>query len=330
MVSRRGDTADASLHCRSRKAKCDLGDIEAPSSPPCSRCRRESRECVFAPSRRGGNNGNGRLKAEPEEGYPFPGSIQNVLRSPVSTFYRESSPEESPSPKRRRLDPPHAADPNSIVVADIQNESDALHILAVASARDKTTEPAKTRPPKRKDALEDFALIKLGILDAEQTARLAETFFCFHHHLFVSGPQGFAYLQPMVPSAIIPRTAAQLALFAQNERYLLAAMIIIASRHASGMRQVHDRSWAVMRGWLSDIQCLGAPPTIGLVEALLLLAENLPRDPSSLRDGIRAMGIGEEVHGAENRQAWMLIGMAIRSAYGLGIDKVRHTLYITR
>lgn len=34
------------------------------------------------------------------------------------------------------------------------------------------------------------------------------------------------------------------------------------------------------------------------------------------------MGFGEEVHGAENRQAWMLVGMAIRCAYGLGIDKV--------
>ncbi len=45
----------ACLHCRSRKARCDLGSIDAPSSPPCTRCRRESRECVFAPSRRGGN-----------------------------------------------------------------------------------------------------------------------------------------------------------------------------------------------------------------------------------------------------------------------------------
>lgn len=82
------------------------------------------------------------------------------------------------------------------------------------------------------------------------------------------------------------------------------------------------------QGWISDIQCLGAPPTIGLVEALLLLAENLPRDPArtgSLDDDpdeIHAIGFGEEVHGAENRQAWMLIGMAIRSSYGLGIDKV--------
>jgi len=96
-------------------------------------------------------------------------------------------------------------------------------------------------------------------------------------------------------------------------------MIIIASRHVPGMREVHDRSWAVMRGWLSDIQCLGEPPTIGLVEALLLLAENLPRDP-------RPQRFGEEIHGAENRQAWMLIGTAVRSAYSLGIDKVSHGL----
>ncbi|GAA5889851.1 hypothetical protein JCM8208_001147 [Rhodotorula glutinis] len=33
--------------CRARKLKCDLGDPDAPSDPPCRRCRRESRECVF-------------------------------------------------------------------------------------------------------------------------------------------------------------------------------------------------------------------------------------------------------------------------------------------
>ena len=37
---------------------------------------------------------------------------------------------------------------------------------------------------------------------------------------------------------------------------------------------------------------------------------------------MRAIGVGEEVHGAENRQAWSLIGIAIRCAYGLGIEKV--------
>ena len=84
----------------------------------------------------------------------------------------------------------------------------------------------------------------------------------------------------------------------------------------------------IAQGWLADIQCLGAPPTVGLVESLLLLAENLPRDPVRTgqqrieQDDTRALGFGEEFHSAENRQAWMLIGTAIRSAYGLGIDKV--------
>jgi hypothetical protein len=138
----------------------------------------------------------------------------------------------------------------------------------------------------------------------------------------------------MVPSSLIPRSPEQLAVFAQDERYLLTTMIIISSRNNTSeeMRSIHTRSWDVMRGWISDIQCLGAPVTVGLVESLLLLAENLPRDPArstSNRDEpreIHAIGFGEEVHDAENRQSWMLIGMAIRSAYGLGLDKVCQTL----
>ena len=141
----------------------------------------------------------------------------------------------------------------------------------------------------------------------------------------------------MVPSSIIPRTLEALAKFAHDEPYLLAAIVIIASRNdtGDGMREVHNRSWGVMRvsmrpdtadvqGWIADIECLGAPPTVGLVESLLLLAENLPRDPLPDRatKELHAYRLGEELHGKENRQAWMLIGTAIRAAYGLGLDKV--------
>lgn len=37
----------ACIGCRSRKVKCALG-----SKPPCAKCRREHRECLFQPSRR--------------------------------------------------------------------------------------------------------------------------------------------------------------------------------------------------------------------------------------------------------------------------------------
>jgi len=63
---------------------------------------------------------------------------------------------------------------------------------------------------------------------------------------------------------------------------------------------------------LLQTQCHGAPATIGLVEGLLLVAENLPRNSSG----------NVEVHGTENRQAWMLVGAAIRSASALGMEKV--------
>lgn len=44
----------ACTNCRTHKTKCDLGDVNNPISPPCSRCKRERKECEFAESRRGG------------------------------------------------------------------------------------------------------------------------------------------------------------------------------------------------------------------------------------------------------------------------------------
>jgi hypothetical protein len=125
----------------------------------------------------------------------------------------------SPSPKRRRLylNPPlHAADPSSIVVAEMQNESDALHILALASGqvgdkggvtestsrREKrlqdhnqhgeslshtaVSEFTSKRPTPSSDDLGDFALVKLGIVTEKQAIQLADAYFKYHHHIFVS------------------------------------------------------------------------------------------------------------------------------------------------
>ena len=101
------------------------------------------------------------------------------------------------------------------------------------------------------------------------------------------------------------------------------------------MKDIHDETWSIMRAWIGDINCLGAPPTIDLIEALLLLSENLPRDPTRRKKHQQALGSStsesastmyspqvDDIHGAENRQAWMLIGTAIRCAYNLGIEKV--------
>ena len=39
----------ACLNCRARKVRCDLGSFDNPHAPPCIRCKRERRECVFTP-----------------------------------------------------------------------------------------------------------------------------------------------------------------------------------------------------------------------------------------------------------------------------------------
>jgi hypothetical protein len=153
----------------------------------------------------------------------------------------------------------------------MQNESDALHILALASQHgergndsdDRGRQPQPSMPNRQDKGkgrgdgiadLGDFALIKLGIASKEQVIRLTDIFFKCHHHLLVSCtiPQYSRCkltLQPMVPSYLIPRTPDQLAEFAQSERYLLTTMVIIASRHdtSKSMRKVHDQSWTVMR-----------------------------------------------------------------------------------
>lgn len=115
-------------------------------------------------------------------------------------------PSAPPDHKRRRLhlNPPlHTSDPSSIVVADMQNESDALHILALASAGRPQSHDAKSprgdsavrmsgtvtpSAPRTLSAakIEDFALVRLGIVDEAQVTRLTAAFFRFHHHLFVS------------------------------------------------------------------------------------------------------------------------------------------------
>ncbi|QDS77124.1 hypothetical protein FKW77_001043 [Venturia effusa] len=44
--------------CRERKVKCEMGPVDNPHDPPCARCRREKKECVFSSTRRKRNRGN--------------------------------------------------------------------------------------------------------------------------------------------------------------------------------------------------------------------------------------------------------------------------------
>ncbi|GHJ85529.1 hypothetical protein NliqN6_1931 [Naganishia liquefaciens] len=172
-----------------------------------------------------------------------------------------------------------------------------------------------------------FYLVEQGIVDPEQVHSLCRTFFERHHHYF-----------PLVPSKRIPRTIEDINAFAIQEPYLMTACIIIASKcqTSHSARRIHEQTWNIMKGILAEVNFQGTAPTIGLVEGLLLIAENLPREksvtsPASGEDRpVKKLPLvsttSEEqkqvISGAENRQAWMLIGSAIRMAYGLGLDQL--------
>lgn len=119
-------------------------------------------------------------------------SIHDLIHgSPATNIYPSldhGGSSNTPSPKRRRLhlNPPmHVSDPSSIVVADMQNESDALQILALASGHGHKGS-GSTPGQSSTASLADFALIRLGILDSARLLTLAEAFFLHHHHFFVS------------------------------------------------------------------------------------------------------------------------------------------------
>lgn len=91
------------------------------------------------------------------------------------------------------------------------------------------------------------------------------------------------------------------------------------------MKEVHEKTYSLLREVLADYACAGWQPSIGFVEGVLILAENLPREKCSATSvdmAGRAMEGPQGLHGLENRRSWALTGTAIRAAYGLGLDQL--------
>lgn len=172
------DSASPSTHkrgyqackpCRRRKVRCDLGPVDDPHEPPCVRCRRESKECLFSPTRRkrkadGGEDMEGgdeeveddyaarnrRRSALPTTrsgGQGQPVGLQHVHSSaisdsqsitPPSQGYRSTSngpplfPDSGVDSKDQEVTNETAAE---LFRTPIHNPGDALHLLFEAAGR---------------------------------------------------------------------------------------------------------------------------------------------------------------------------------------------------
>ncbi|KAJ5648738.1 hypothetical protein N7490_005110 [Penicillium lividum] len=92
-------TYKACIPCRQRKAKCDLGagPDGLPIGPPCARCRREMRECVF-PEKRAWERSRKRARSIETDGQISPRAEQYLSDvTPEATNGRYSQTHQSPT-----------------------------------------------------------------------------------------------------------------------------------------------------------------------------------------------------------------------------------------
>ncbi|KAK9321836.1 hypothetical protein V1517DRAFT_325276 [Lipomyces orientalis] len=151
---------------------------------------------------------------------------------------------------------------------------------------------------RHQERISDFDLIKLGCINATQLRIFVSIFFTRHH-----------YYLPLVPAYKAPLTDELLSDFAMHEPFLLTTIVIIASRYENHV--VHDKCWKHMQQLIREL-LFGLEPTVGAIESLLLLSENVPRLANV---DTRKLSYYEE------RMAWNLIGLAIRLSYYLGFDQ---------
>jgi len=86
----------ACLNCRIRKVKCDLGDVNSPHSPPCARCKRERKECIFVERKKGGTRGKPvtkrrKLLEEVGKNYVTPSGIRSIDSNSINQSKNNSS-----------------------------------------------------------------------------------------------------------------------------------------------------------------------------------------------------------------------------------------------
>nr|ODN90968.1 specific RNA polymerase II transcription factor [Cryptococcus depauperatus CBS 7855] len=405
-----------------------VGDVNTPFQPPCSRCRREQRDCIFLPSKRRRRasatnpaSGEGSSNTLQPEIYPVhskqlaqnpsgpqlsetsftqasaiagpsnqsayhPMTMSNVYEHKASTAYLSQAipwPETvqtaqslisniptldtysamhsvsqhhndtttpasmgdsstasntALSPNNRSKRRKTGTDGRKLVNASVNNEMEALEILANAATdgeggkeegsnkqisgdlKKVSWDDDETEKAPARDA-SAFHLIKLGILDETGLHELVDVYFRHYHPTL-----------PIFQTARIPRSREQLLDLIYDDSFLLMCIIAVASRHPTNDRykDVHDKTWAILRDAMSDYSFAGLPGSVGFVEGVLLLAEHLPRERAtppkdtsvSMLSGPGTQYVGTGMHGTDNRRSWALIGLAIRAAYLLGLDQI--------
>lgn len=221
----------------------------------------------------------------------------------------------SAPPNNKRKAVSQESSDNDVNFNDLQNPSDALDILAHIASNDgnqqqedwtqKRPQPihrpsmVSHRSDFQIDSDLDYILVHTGALTSAKVWSMVDRYYQCYHPYF-----------PIVPPESFDRKS--LPHLAKNERHLLTAMLVIASKDLVEEPHVFAACSEHMQSLVSGLAA-GASSGVEAVEALLLLAEWTPYTSKSQP--------GQVGRGEEDREAWMHVGNALRIGYFLGLDR---------
>ncbi len=308
----------ACLNCRRHKVKCNLGNVDNPSAPPCVRCRRESKDCSFSQSKRGGSRpieiGRAKRRALLEQ------RNLTVIPSCASSGRPDALP----------LEPRNLAYASSYIAQKPLSNmaSDPLAILgAVANmmSNDETINEGSCIETKKRGKigkLENQQFVECGIVTGQGAKQYIDHFYQKMFPFF-----------PFVPKEYATNHEA----LVDQDPILCCTIIAIASRyhkldHVVGGTQhdnTHDRCWKFLKECLQRaLWSSNSTRTLGCIESFLLLAHWSPKaihwnddDEVETSDNVSPSAIlAEDVKSTlvparkSERMSWMMIGTAIRLA----------------
>ncbi|QGA20081.1 hypothetical protein EYB26_007781 [Talaromyces marneffei] len=294
----------ACVRCRRHKTKCILQLAGSVAGPPCQKCVEAGVECVLATSNRGGNRRRVSSGA----------SLNKKPPSPHIVTY--SPPDHAPDAKDLKPSPPIAqavSIDDALVSADLHDTSDALNTLSeiAANAANNDANSSRISPlsigqneqtqlnQHDEIGLLDYHLVRAGLLTPSIVCELVERYAATYHPFY-----------PIVPAKTLARTS--LDETARREPHLLTAILTIAAKDIVNGEPIQKICAQYMQCLVSEI-IAGKKCGVEAVEALLLLAEWVP--PGVHSEPARGYC------GNEDMAAWMHIGLAIRIAYILRLDR---------
>jgi hypothetical protein len=306
----------------SAPAKLTHNGRDNDGSIPCLRCKRDSLDCVLGGSNRGGRRVR-KKRVDDSHGLPSltttgpeDGSFHSLGN--LGTWSQD------PVSQQQQFDhDPHAARSESsntdeLPFSNLQNPSDALGILARVAGETSSNEESNGNANGIRHSLSvhlrgeasgpasisapplsfSYPLLDRGTLTVHSLCQLLVRYQQNYHPYFPLAPvQSFdsAYLSDMV----------------RKEPHLLTALLLIASKDLVNEPHIYEACAEHMKSLVSHLAA-GGDAGIEAVEALLLLAEWAPYT----QRGSAKVGKGEE-----DKESWMHVGLALRIAYFLALDK---------